>query len=119
MMADPTPDPQALGWDTYDRALREWSVTEREQFKVMFRALGLSVGDAIRLGSAWAAGADDQETDFRQLWGPAFDANGAFRDAITGRLPRGIVDKLMRDGLKRRPAFVAEALKIARASAQR
>jgi hypothetical protein len=118
MAADPKPDPAMLGWDTYDRALGEWSDTEREQFKLIFRALGLSVGDAVRLGSAWAAGPDDQETDFRKVWADRFEENDAlFRETISGRLPRGIVDKLMRDGLKRRPAFVAEALKIARARA--
>ena len=49
----------------------------------------------------------------RQLWGADFEANDqAFREVIAGRLPRGIMGKLFRVGLKRRAAFVAEAPKI-------
>ena len=113
--ANPPPDPGVVTWADFDRTLAEWNDVERGQFALIFKALGLDPVTAIRLGSAWAAGPENEPTDFRQAWGEDFPKNDAAFWSLAGRIPAAIRDKWITPTLRRRPAFVAEALKIARA----
>ena len=116
--ADPQPDPMDVGWDTYDRALVEWYDSERALFKTIFRAAGVDPAWGTRLGSAWAAGPEDQETDFRAAWGQDFETNDAIFAEFAAPIPAAIRNKYITPTIKRRPQFVAEVLNYARSRAR-
>jgi hypothetical protein len=114
LRAQPPADSGAVSWADYDRTLAEWNDVERRQFGLIFRALGLDALTAIQLGSAWAAGAENEPTDFRREWGEDFTANDAAFWRLAGRIPAAIRDKWITPTIRHRPQFVKEVLRVVR-----
>jgi hypothetical protein len=88
----------------------------QDRFERIFRESGLESWEAARLATMWAEAPTASDADLRALWGPDHDPNVAHvQNLLLDQLPRSTGEWLISQGLRRRPAFLEELVRIGKA----